>query len=462
VQLEEYIHMAVPESVLVIGHRNPDMDAIASAVGYAWFLNQVSSGTTYVAGRTGQVNTQTTFALKRFEIDAPNLVTDVRARVSDIVEMLPYLQKGQTILHACQSIARTRRPAPLLDEEQKPIGLLSGAGLFANLADALSSASVLALAKEFDRPADAAVDAAGINLNAEEFVQDVIAQVLRADHDDFLVIDDDGHYQGLARKSALLSPPRRKVVLVDHNELAQAVPGLEEAEVVEVLDHHRLSSVPTAVPIRFTIEPVGSCSTLVTEHGQERGLTFPPTVAGLLLCGILSDTLVFRSPTVTPRDKAAAARLAIMAGLVPSDANGVLIDEAIEELGQELLAAGAGLGTRPADEIVNTDIKFYEVGGLKAGIAQVEVTNFSEVAARVDDLRTALKKLVESQKLALALLMITDIVRGNSRLMAVGQQRVITALPYPRINDDQLDAPGVMSRKKQLLPTVLAALDQVV
>ncbi len=149
--------MTIPDSVLVIGHRNPDMDAIASAVGYAWLLNEVD-GSTYIPGRTGQVNSQTAFALDRFGVEAPMLITDVRPRVSDLTELLPYLHKGQTLLNACQLIARTRRPAPLLDTDQKPMGLLSGAGLFAHLADALSSTSVLALAKEFDLPADTAVD----------------------------------------------------------------------------------------------------------------------------------------------------------------------------------------------------------------------------------------------------------------------------------------------------------------
>ncbi|MFN8530466.1 MAG: DHH family phosphoesterase [Anaerolineae bacterium] len=452
--------MTIPDTTLVIGHRNPDMDAVASAIGYAWFLNQMGGG--YTAGRTGQVNAQTEFALKRFNVDAPILITDVRARVGDAVERVPALHVGQTILEACQSIARTRRAAPLLDAESKPVGLLSGAGLFANLVDALSSASVLALAKEFDRPANSAVDDSSVILNEEEFIQDVINQVLRSDQDDFLVIDGNGQYIGLSRKSHLLSPHRRKVVMVDHNELGQAVPGLEEAEVVEVLDHHRLNTVPTSIPIRFTIDTVGSCSTLVTERSLDRTLVFPPGIAGILLCGILSDTLIFRSPTTTSRDQAAAAQLGRMAGLYPAGAKQEEIDAALTELGQALLASGAGLGTRPATEIVNTDIKFYEVGNLKAGIAQVEVTNFREIENRAADLNTALTELMDTQKLALALLMITDVVRGSSRLMVVGQPRVITALPYARISDNELDAPGVMSRKKQLLPVVLAALSQVV
>jgi manganese-dependent inorganic pyrophosphatase len=214
------------------------------------------------------------------------------------------------------------------------------------------------------------------------------------------------------------------------------------------------------VPIRFQVEPVGSCSTLVAESALDQNLTFPEGIAGLLLCGILSDTLTFRSPTATPRDRRAALKLAWMAKLAPDAASEDELMAAITDLGQELLAAGAGLGTRPAEEIVNTDIKFYESNGAKVGIAQVEVANLSELTPRLEEVIQTLQSMVDNQKLALALLMVTDVVLGNSRLVAVGQQRVISALPYARLDDDTLDAPGMMSRKKQLLPTVLAVLSQ--
>jgi manganese-dependent inorganic pyrophosphatase len=448
-------------TVLVMGHLHPDMDAIASALGYAWLLQQTGSDQ-YTAGRAGQVNTQTAFALQYFNVAEPALVTDVRARVGDMVENLPYLQPNNTLLDACQSIARTRRSAPLLDNARKPIGLITGSGLFATMADALSSTSVLALAREFDRPADVAADKSALTFSAEEFVRDVTPQVLRSEFDDFIVVDDDGNYQGLCRKSALLAPPRRRIIMVDHNEPSQAVPGLEEAEVVEVLDHHRLSSMPTAAPIRFRIEPVGSCSTLVAERGIELGLTFPAPLAGVLLCGILSDTLIFRSPTATPRDKVVARQLARMANLATAQTDDTAVDEAIAEIGGKLLAAGAGLGSRPAEEIVSTDIKSYEVNGANVSIAQVEVGNLSELPPRLSEIRAALTSMVEADKLKLAILMVTDVIRGNSRLVAAGQPRIIAALPYTRLADDTLDAPGVMSRKKQLVPTVLAVLSQTV
>ncbi len=448
-----------PDSILVIGHRNPDTDTIASAVGYAWLLNQTGKGN-YVAGRVGEVNSQTAFALKHFGLEAPTLVSDVRPRVSDVTEALPAIRKGEKVLDACKSIAKTRRPVAVLDANRKPVGLISGGGLFAYMADALSSASVLALAQELESTAETAIEAGKMTLDATEYIRDVVNPALRSEQDDFLVVDEDGQYVGLCRKSSLLSPPQRKIIMVDHNELEQAVPGLAEAEIVEVLDHHRLNTLPTSIPIRFNIEPVGSCSTLVAERGEDMKLTFPAAIAGLLLCGLLSDTLIFRSPTATERDVYAAKQLARMAEIAPPNSDDKQIMAAIEQLGGDLLGSGAGLASRKPDDIVNTDIKFYDVGGARVGIAQVEVTSFTELSSKFQELYDALKALSDAEKLSLAMLMVTDVVLGNSRLVCVGQQRLIAALPYTRINDHLLDAPGTVSRKKQLLPMVLAALEQ--
>jgi manganese-dependent inorganic pyrophosphatase len=451
--------MTPNDPILVIGHRNPDTDAIASAVAYAWVLNQ-SRSDTYVAGRAGQVNAQTEFALNHFSVEPPPFVADVRPRVGDVTESVATLNDSQSLLEACQLVARTKRPAAILDSDRHPLGLLSGEELFASFADALSSTSILALAREFERPAPSALDSSRLILKQEVYIQDILTPVMRDAADDYVVVDANDRYVGLTRKSALLAPPRRRVVMVDHNEPGQAVTGLEGAEVVEVLDHHRLSTVPTSVPIRFRIEPVGSTSTLVQERATDESLTLPPNIAGLLLSGILSDTLIFRSPTVTERDRAAALQLARMAGLSTSDKESDVL-AAIEAYGNELLAAGAGLGTRPVEEILTTDIKFYVVASERVGISQVEVTNFREIAGRLEELRGGLNALLEQEKLAMALVMITDVVRGNSRLLAVGQPRILTALPYPRMGDGVMDAPGLVSRKKQLLPEVLGALQQI-
>ena len=441
--------MAITNTTLVIGHRNPDTDAVASALGYAWLLNQNAPGQ-FFAGRAGELNNQTAFALQHFNIDAPPLVSDVRARVRDIVEnAAPFINDGQTLHSAVQRMSETKRPVALLENNRKPLGLVTAASVFALLAEPLSAnaANPQAIESALTLPLNTALDATSFTLNEQDYLRDVMAQVMRTEPVDFIVVDEKGQYVGLCKVADMLRPPRQKVILVDHNEASQAVSGLEEADVIEVLDHHRVGSVETLLPIRFDIDPVGSCSTLVAERAIQSNRIIPVPIAGMLLCGVLSDTLVFRSPTTTARDRAVSSHLAQMAGLTTE----------IDALGQQLLASGAGLGTRPASAIVNSDLKFYDVGGKSIGIAQVEITDFSELGARLNELRDELQDMVEARKLALALLLVTDVLRGDSRMIAVGSGPLIEALPYPRLPDRTLNAPGVVSRKKQLLPTVLAA-----
>lgn len=442
---------------LVIGHRNPDTDAIASAVGYAWVLNAIGPER-HVAGRAGEVNAQTDFVLSHFGVEPPPLVSDVWARVGDVAERVEPLRQGQSVLSAIQSIAQTARPAPVLAEDSTPVGLISGAGLFSKLAEPLSSTSVLALAHVLSHPVEDTVDKNGVILSATEPIRNVIGQALRADQDEFLVVNSEGRYAGIVRKSALLAPPRRNLIIVDHNEVEQGVPGLQEMELIEVLDHHRIGALLTTMPIRFVVEPVGCCSTLVFERAQDHGLAFPAPIAGLLMAAILSDTLVFRSPTTTPRDRQAAEALAVMAGFPQVEGSPLA---AIEEFGAKMLDAGAGMSGRSAHEIITADIKYYQARNFHAGIAQVETANMREIAVRLEELRGALEDLAAARGLALAMLMVTDVVRGNSRLIVVGEKRLVAALPYARLDDDTLDAPGIVSRKKQLLPTVLAAIEMV-
>ena len=156
---------------------------------------------------------------------------------------------------------------------------------------------------------------------SEERVRDVRPLALRGMHDDFPVVDEEGSYIGVVQKADLLAPRQIRLALVDHNEAGQAVPGLEEAEIIAVLDHHRLANLPTPAPIRFRVDPVGSCSTLAIEEALDANLTPPPGLCGMMLSGILSDTLMLRSPTTTDRDRAAAAHLTVLAGLAPAEAS---------------------------------------------------------------------------------------------------------------------------------------------
>jgi manganese-dependent inorganic pyrophosphatase len=244
--------------------------------------------------------------------------------------------------------------------------------------------------------------------------------------------------------------------MVDHNEARQALAHLEEAELLEILDHHRLGNPSTHVPIRFTADIVGSTSTLVSEKIEEVGLSAPPKIAGVLLAGLLSDTLILTSPTTTERDRAAAKRLGRWAFVHGAP----LADETVQSYGEKVLSAGAGLSSRAPEEIVSTDMKLYEGGNYRFAVAQAEVTDLQELAKHLENLKSALEDLRAKQAVDFAMLMVTDVVRGSSQLLIVNEPPELNDLPYPRQNAGTRLAKGVVSRKKQLLPVVLGLLER--
>jgi manganese-dependent inorganic pyrophosphatase len=253
----------------------------------------------------------------------------------------------------------------------------------------------------------------------------------------------------------VLNPPRLRLVLVDHNERGQAVGFLEEAELLEILDHHRLDNPSTHTPIRFTVDVVGSTSTLVAERIEDAGLSAPPDIAGLLLAGLLSDTLGLQSPTTTPRDQRIAGVLArwAFAGGSP------LAGETLESYTEQVLSASSSLLTRDPQEIVTLDLKQYEAGGYRFAIAQIEVSDLMQLAEHRNDLEQALAALRDKRGLDFTMLMVTDVVSGSSRLLSVNAPPELDDMPYPRQSDGTRQADGVVSRKKQLLPVVLGLLE---
>jgi manganese-dependent inorganic pyrophosphatase len=260
---------------------------------------------------------------------------------------------------------------------------------------------------------------------------------------------------GICFHREALNPPRLQLILVDHNEAGQAIGSIEEADIIEVIDHHRLGNASTRAPIRFSVDVVGSTSTLISERINDAGLSAPPELAGLLLAGVLSDTLILTSPTTTPRDHEAAERLARWAFVVGAP----LAGETIKSYGEKVISAGTGLASRRPEEIVSADLKLYEEAGLKFGVAQVEVASLVELDEHREKLLDALIQLRNSKGLNFAMLMVTDVVRGSSRLLLTDDVPGLGGLPYPKLPDGSFKASGVVSRKKQLLPAVLSALE---
>ncbi|MDZ4159427.1 MAG: DHH family phosphoesterase, partial [Anaerolineaceae bacterium] len=304
-------------------------------------------------------------------------------------------------------------------------------------------------------PCKRAADTNVPQFHATTRIRDVINRVLREEGDDFWVVDAHGRYLGICRQRDILNPPRLKVILVDHNETQQAIASLDEAELLEVLDHHRLGNQSTHIPIRFTVDIVGSTSTLVSERIEDAGLSTPPQLAGMLLAGLLSDTLSLTSPTTTGRDREAAERLARWAFVGGS----MLENETIQTYGAKILSAGAGLGARTPQDVVGSDMKVYTGGGFEFAIAQAEVSDLYELTEHLNELKDALKRFRDSKGLNFAMLMVTDTVSGSSRLLMDNTPPLLDDLPYPILQDGTRLAEGVVSRKKQLLPVVLGLLE---
>ena len=445
------------ERIFVVGHINPDTDSVASAMGYAWLLRE-RDGIDTVAARAGALNAQTSWVLKTLNIEAPFLLTDASPRFESVMQRLDSLTPDSQLGMAWTLTSKTGGVAPVVNEDGTPYGLINGLSLFKYFSETLGP-----------RPGDTTVreimsapckDAANTNvpkLQANAHIRDSLNKILRDELDDYWVVDEKGLYLGIARQRNILNPPRLKIILVDHNEPRQSIAALEEAELLEILDHHRLGNPYTHQPIRFTVDVVGSTSTLVTEQTAEVGLSAPPAIAGALLAGLLADTLILTSPTTTKRDHAAADKLARWAFVGGSPLTG----ETIQSYGKNLLSAGAGLSNRKPEEIVSTDIKEYEASGYKLVIAQAEVTDLMQLSEYLESLTTALNDMRDKRGLDFAMLLVTDVVRGTSRLLlSSNYPPILNDLPYPPLADGTRDAQGVVSRKKQLLPVVLGLLER--
>lgn len=442
----------------VVGHVNPDTDSIASAVGYAWLLHE-RDGTETIAARAGSPNPQTTWVLNRLEMDPPELLTDASPRFETVTRRMDTAFPNSPLRDAWMIANRTGGIVPVINEDGSPYGLITGLTLFSFLGEMVGPSpkrQEMRISEILDVSSHEATDTSVPRFPASSRIRDALARVFREERNHFLVVDENEHYVGVCRQRDLINPPRLQVVLVDHNESEQSIGSLEEAELIEILDHHRLGNPSTRMPIRFTVDVVGSTSTLVSERIEEAGLSAPPKIAGILLAGVISDTLILTSPTTTERDRRAAGRLSRWAFTWDSPLKG----DTLQSFGEQVLQAGAGLSTRDPKEIVSTDLKTYEAAGLKFAVAQVEVTDLMQLSDYLERIQAALADLRNARSLDFTMLMVTDVVRGSSTLVSINTPPILDDLPYPRQDDGTRRANGVVSRKKQLLPAILSLLGE--
>lgn len=281
-------------------------------------------------------------------------------------------------------------------------------------------------------------------LSTHDLLRDVRSDVLSAPEDVYPVIGDDAKLAGVVTKRQFNAPPPFRMILVDHNETAQGIPGLEEIPVIEVVDHHRIGMMPTAQPIKFTGDIVGSTCTLVAMMYRASGESLTPECAGILLGGVVSDTLNLRSPTTASLDHRMCEWLEKISGVKGAD------------LMADLMKLDSPLISKSAEEVINGDRKNYEDNHFRFAVAQVEENNLELLHQRLPELERAVSEAVRQDSLDFFALLVTDPVRGNSELLMEGLPAVLKRMPYSRTPDGIFLLPGVLSRKKQLLPQLLS------
>jgi manganese-dependent inorganic pyrophosphatase len=265
---------------------------------------------------------------------------------------------------------------------------------------------------------------------------------------DFPILDPDGNYLGMISRRNLIMHERKKLILVDHNEKAQAVEGVETADILEIIDHHRLGSIETISPVYFRNQPLGCTATIIYQMYGENGLVPEKTIAALLCSAIISDTLILKSPTCTQADVEACQALAEIAG----------ID--IEEYGREMFKAGSNLSSRTPKELFERDFKRFSVNDVNIGIGQVncmEASESEEMSARMDEY---IRGSCQTYGLNMTFFMITNVLDESSRVVCSGNNAVSTLCRAfnTEAQEDTVFLPGVVSRKKQILPAIMETL----
>lgn len=283
-----------------------------------------------------------------------------------------------------------------------------------------------------------------------DYVDEVKEVMAKKKYRDFPVLDKKGHFYGFISRRRLISSRKKQVILVDHNEKSQAVDGIEEAEILEIIDHHRLGSLETMGPVYFRNQPVGCTATIIYQMYQENGVEVDKTTAALLCSAILSDTLLFRSPTCTMVDKAAAEALARIAGLD------------MEEHAREMFRAGSSLGSKTPEEIFFQDFKVFSAGDTMFGVGQINAMGAEELEHVKEKLAGYLSEARVNQGMQMVFIMLTDILEESTELLCDGEgarEAVLEAFGLPE-ETERILLKGVVSRKKQLIPPLVNYLQQ--
>lgn len=530
--------------IYVIGHKNSDMDSVASAYAYARLL-QWQGESEAQAARNGELKPEVRFVLERYQIEAPEAIDDVYLQVRDVMRRgITCAYLDQSLLEAGELLqAHNRRSMPVIDNEDKVHGIITtddfaklffdgmhpegvnriplnknnlvkalggrvlvegkrplgdrvlvgamqaetmadyiepgclviigdredaqltaieyGAAALVITGDLLVSERTLATARKqgvliistgyhtFDT-----IRRINLSINVETIMrrefdychpEDQVSEIesLLTRRRSLPVVDSDNRLVGFLSRTDLIKARPKRVILVDHNERSQAVDGIEEAELLGIIDHHRIADVHTQRPIMFRADPVGCTGTIIVGLYHEAGIEIPREVSGLLLAGLLYDTLILRSPTCTLRDERVAAELAQITG------------EDIEGYGQEIFAAAAAeLNEKSAEELLTSDFKEFTVEDMRFAIGTVETASPAVIEKRSQELLETMRRLVQERGYTSFLFMIVDIINLRCHLLVVGgEQAVAEAFGAPlEPAGHTIIIEGLVSRKKQVVP----------
>ena len=429
------------EKVYIIGHRNPDFDSVCSAYAYAKLKNQFDLLKKYIPVRCGHLPESMKKVFARLNVEPPKYIRDIYPKVSDVYLTSVAGVDADAPLNTVAASYKATNPSVIpVFEGDSFFGLLSVDDITSwAMEELLKKGNINDIPKVRDimRPEEEPVKASDM---FEEAKRRLSASKKRG-----LAVMENGNFVGFVTRRCFLKSPKNNVILVDHNEAKQSVKGIETANIVEIIDHHRLDSVKTELPIFIDAEPVGSTCTIVYRKYIQEGITPDMDAAKMLLAGIVSDTLILRSPTTTQIDVASAHELA------------ALIGEDLKEFGLNMFSCMEGLKHRAPKEAVESDFKTYKENNLKIGIGQCECTTLEDLEDYRTEYLAALDDIRKRQELDWAVLMITDVLREHSVLLTTDFVAG-NHLPYSLITDRVYDMPGVMSRKKQLLPEILHAI----
>ena len=289
-----------------------------------------------------------------------------------------------------------------------------------------------------------------VTFDIDDYVDDVKDVMSRVRHRDFPVLGSNGNYVGMISRRNLMNMQKKQIILVDHNEKSQAVDGIGEAEILEIIDHHRLGSLETVSPVYFRNQPLGCTSTIIYQMYQEQRVEIPKEIAGLLLSAIISDTLMFRSPTCTPLDKSVAKRLAEIA------------DVDIEDHAKKMFRAGSDFKNKTTEEIFYQDFKIFHTEDCDFGVAQISAMSGEELEQIGEQLRPFLPQVLGEKRLNMVYVMLTDILEESSKIIFAGEDAgKILAHAFKKQEDaDGILLDGIISRKKQKIPSLMNELSE--